>query len=110
MSLDNVTVNMSRLALARAIKTPDVDDTEADPWTKSVIFHQSHIPQAIEQHNGQRRSHGHQTARPQHPHRPHHGRVPQQRHSSSPAQRLHSQAQAQAPIPAQSQTSAPSRK
>jgi len=108
MSLDNVTVNMSRLALARAIKTPDGDDTEADPWTKSVIFHQSHIPQAIEQHNGQRRSHGHQTARPQHPHRPHHGRVPQQRHSSSPAQRLHSQAQAQAPIPAQSQTSAPS--
>lgn len=53
MSLDNVQVNMSRLALARAIKTPDGDDTEADPWNKSIIFNQSHIPQAIEQHRRQ---------------------------------------------------------
>ncbi|CAM0140130.1 unnamed protein product [Umbelopsis sp. WA50703] len=58
MSLDNVQVNMSRLALARAIKTPDGDDTEADPWNKSVIFNQSHIPQAIEQRRRQERNRG----------------------------------------------------
>lgn len=42
MSVDNVTVSLSRLALAKAIKTPDTDD--AEPWTNSVIFHQAHIP------------------------------------------------------------------
>ncbi|KAI9024351.1 hypothetical protein CLU79DRAFT_746703 [Phycomyces nitens] len=43
MSTENVTCSPSRLALARAIKTPDVGE-EAEPWTKSIIFFQSHIP------------------------------------------------------------------
>lgn len=43
MSLEDVSVSLSRLALAKAIKTPDTDEIEAEPWSKSVIFHQSHI-------------------------------------------------------------------
>ena len=105
MSLDNVTVNMSRLALARAIKTPDGDDTEADPWNKSVIFHQSHIPQAIEQHKGHRRGHGQHAARQNHSHRPQHDRMPQQR-TPPPAQRPRSQAQVVASPQRQAQGSA----
>lgn len=46
-SVDNVTVSLSRLALAKAIKTPDDDDKDAEPWTKSIIFYQSHIPQSM---------------------------------------------------------------
>ncbi|CEP15810.1 hypothetical protein [Parasitella parasitica] len=43
MSTDEVTVSLSRLALAKAIKTPDAGENEAEPWTKSIIFHQPHI-------------------------------------------------------------------
>lgn len=43
MSTEEVTVSLSRLALAKAIKTPDAGEEEAEPWTKSVIFHQAHI-------------------------------------------------------------------
>ncbi|KAI9284959.1 hypothetical protein BC943DRAFT_380870 [Umbelopsis sp. AD052] len=88
MSLDNVTVNMSRLALARAIKTPDGDDSDADPWDKSVIFHQSHIPKAIEHHKGQRR--GHTSPNHRQSHKAHQTRIPHQ--SRQPAkQRVASQ-------------------
>ncbi|RUO96143.1 hypothetical protein BC936DRAFT_142543 [Jimgerdemannia flammicorona] len=45
-AVDNITVNFSRLALAKAIKTPDAGEDDAEPWQKSVIFHQSHIPQS----------------------------------------------------------------
>lgn len=47
MSVDNVSVSLSRLALAKAIKTADSDEPGAEPWNKSVIFHQSHISQAM---------------------------------------------------------------
>ncbi|KAI8328999.1 hypothetical protein BC941DRAFT_443973 [Chlamydoabsidia padenii] len=43
MSSENISVSLSRLALAKAIKTPDADEEESEPWAKSVIFHQSHI-------------------------------------------------------------------
>lgn len=43
MSTEEVSVSLSRLALAKAIKTPDTNEEEAEPWSKSVIFHQSHI-------------------------------------------------------------------
>ncbi|KAL0075871.1 hypothetical protein J3Q64DRAFT_1363281 [Phycomyces blakesleeanus] len=43
MSVDNINVSLSRLALAKAIKTPDAGEDESEPWTNSVIFHQSHI-------------------------------------------------------------------
>jgi hypothetical protein len=43
MSAEEVTVSLSRLALAKAIKTPDAGEDEAEPWTKSIIFHQAHI-------------------------------------------------------------------
>ncbi|SAL99529.1 hypothetical protein [Absidia glauca] len=39
----NVPVRLSRLLLAKAIKTPDPDENDAEPWMKSIIFHQSHI-------------------------------------------------------------------
>lgn len=43
MSTHDVTVSLSRLALAKAIKTPDAGEKDAEPWSKSIIFHQSHI-------------------------------------------------------------------
>ncbi|KAI9020035.1 hypothetical protein CLU79DRAFT_229869 [Phycomyces nitens] len=43
MSVDHINVSLSRLALAKAIKTPDAGEDESEPWTKSVIFHQAHI-------------------------------------------------------------------
>lgn len=43
MSAEAVSVSLSRLALAKAIKTPDANEEEAEPWSKSIIFHQSHI-------------------------------------------------------------------
>lgn len=43
MSNTDIHVTLSRLALAKAIKTPDVGEEEAEPWTKSIIFHQPHI-------------------------------------------------------------------
>ncbi|KAL1929469.1 hypothetical protein VTP01DRAFT_1607 [Rhizomucor pusillus] len=46
-SVDNVSVSLSRLALAKAIKTPDHDDPDAEPWTKSIIFYQSHIHKSM---------------------------------------------------------------
>lgn len=49
LNTDNVTVSLSRLALAKAIKTPDEGETEAEPWTKSVIFHQSHVSDSMRQ-------------------------------------------------------------
>lgn len=103
MSLDNVTVNMSRLALARAIKTPDGDDSDADPWDKSVIFHQSHIPQAIEQYKGQRR--GHTSPNQRQYHKSRQGRIPQQR-ATPTTQRVRSQAPSQAPSQIQVQSQA----
>lgn len=35
--------SLSRLALAKAIKTPGEEDLEAEPWNKSVIFNQPFI-------------------------------------------------------------------
>jgi hypothetical protein len=43
MSTDDVSVSLSRLALAKAIKTPDSGEDDAEPWSKSIIFHQAHI-------------------------------------------------------------------
>lgn len=43
MSIENVPVRLSRLLLAKAIKTPDPDEKDAEPWMKSIIFHQPHI-------------------------------------------------------------------
>jgi hypothetical protein len=103
MSLDNVTVNMSRLALARAIKTPDGDDSDADPWDKSVIFHQSHIPQAVQQNKGQRR--GHTSPNQRQYHKPHQTRIPQQR-TLPTKQRAALQAIPQAPSQIQVQSQA----
>ncbi|KAI9255505.1 hypothetical protein BY458DRAFT_492777 [Sporodiniella umbellata] len=40
MSLEDVTVSLSRLALAKAIKSSEGGE---DAWSKSIIFHQSHI-------------------------------------------------------------------
>lgn len=63
MSLEDVTVSLSRLALAKAIKTPDTEEQDAEPWTKSVIFYQSHIDEQMREQlanpNAKRR-----TARP----------------------------------------------
>ncbi|KAG1467134.1 hypothetical protein G6F55_000013 [Rhizopus delemar] len=64
---------LSRLALAKAIKTPDGNEQEAEPWSKSVIFHQPHINQNMRntivnpQSNGQARVKGnkYQNYRPQ---------------------------------------------
>lgn len=47
MSTEEVTVSLSRLALAKAIKTPDAGEEEAEPWTKSIIFHQAHIDEQM---------------------------------------------------------------
>ncbi|KAG1078323.1 hypothetical protein G6F42_024322 [Rhizopus arrhizus] len=47
MSTEEVTVSLSRLALAKAIKTPDAGEEEAEPWTKSIIFHQPHIDEQM---------------------------------------------------------------
>jgi hypothetical protein len=101
MSLDNVTVNMSRLALARAIKTPDGDDSDSDPWDKSVIFHQSHIPQAIEQHKNQKRAQSSHNQR--HSHQPRQSRLPQQRIPPT-TQRPRSQLSTQIQVQNQAQT------
>lgn len=62
MPLEDVTVSLSRLALAKAIKSADGEDEE--PWSKSVIFHQAHINQDMRnsivnpQSNGQARMKG----------------------------------------------------
>ncbi|KAI7866328.1 hypothetical protein BDF14DRAFT_1743679 [Spinellus fusiger] len=40
---EKVAYNLSRIALAKAIKTPDAGES-GEGWNKSVIFHQSHIP------------------------------------------------------------------
>ncbi|KAI8882827.1 hypothetical protein K501DRAFT_333758 [Backusella circina FSU 941] len=65
MSTDDVTVSLSRLALAKAIKTPDAGEDDAEPWSRSIIFHQAHIdpqmrfsiehPQQQQQHQQNRR-------------------------------------------------------
>lgn len=59
--VDNVTVSLSRLALAKAIKTPDEEDgADAEPWVKSVIFHQSHVSDAMRdsiEHPGRKSRH-----------------------------------------------------
>ena len=34
---------LSRIALAKAIKTPDIGDTVTDSWQKSIIFHQPFV-------------------------------------------------------------------
>lgn len=73
MPLEDVSVSLSRLALAKAIKTPDGNEQEAEPWSKSVIFHQPHINQNMRntivnpQSNGQARVKGnkYQNYRPQ---------------------------------------------
>lgn len=71
MSVENVPVRLSRLLLAKAIKTPDPDEKDAEPWMKSIIFHQSHITpdmrtalfQPRRQAN-QKRNHHHQSPSP----------------------------------------------
>ncbi|KAI7849617.1 hypothetical protein BDC45DRAFT_539891 [Circinella umbellata] len=42
-SVNNVRVSLSRLALAKALKTPDENEQEQDSWEYSIIFYQSHI-------------------------------------------------------------------
>jgi hypothetical protein len=80
MPLEDVTVSLSRLALAKAIKTPDGDEQE--PWSKSVIFHQSHINQDMRnsilnpQSNGQARMRAH---RHRHAKYPNQSQFPHQR-------------------------------
>lgn len=47
---------MSRLALAKAIKTPDAGE-DAEPWTKSVIFNQPFIKELHKQKQQQSINH-----------------------------------------------------
>ncbi|KAI7865137.1 hypothetical protein BDF14DRAFT_1089596 [Spinellus fusiger] len=95
MSLENISVSLSRLALARAIKTPD--DKECEPWTKSVIFHQPHVDAAMRElkQNPQRQRQGLQTRHqnpqsfsptPRHP-----PATARKTMSASPSARIHSQ-------------------
>ncbi|KAG2218610.1 hypothetical protein INT45_013918 [Circinella minor] len=42
-SVNNVRVSLSRLALAKALKTPDENEQQQDSWEYSIIFYQSHI-------------------------------------------------------------------
>ncbi|KAI8329972.1 hypothetical protein BC941DRAFT_441773 [Chlamydoabsidia padenii] len=49
MSVENESVSLSRLLLAKAIKTPDSEEQDAEPWTKSILFHQSHISPSMRQ-------------------------------------------------------------
>ncbi|KAG0165224.1 hypothetical protein DFQ28_008283 [Apophysomyces sp. BC1034] len=51
---DNITVSLSRLALARAIKTPDANE-EAEPWNKSVIFQQPHVASKLREQQQQKK-------------------------------------------------------
>ncbi|KAI9246870.1 hypothetical protein BDA99DRAFT_609406 [Phascolomyces articulosus] len=96
---DNVTVSLSRLALAKAIKTPDDEESNKEPWTKSIIFHQSHVSDSMRQsmlfpnqpRQRQQRMHGQQ--RPHSQMLQHHpqGQHPQQRPMSQfPQQRRRS--------------------
>lgn len=40
---------LERVALAKAIKTPDENDPEAEHWTKSIIFNQPFLKQLQKQ-------------------------------------------------------------
>ncbi|KAI8099621.1 uncharacterized protein BX664DRAFT_355026 [Halteromyces radiatus] len=85
MSVENISVSLSRLALAKAIKTPDTGEDESEPWTKSVIFHQSHISPGMRENmmNPQQQ----QQRRQQHGR--HHQRQQQQRSYPSRQQDYH---------------------
>ncbi|OBZ86501.1 hypothetical protein A0J61_05457 [Choanephora cucurbitarum] len=70
MSSEEVTVSLSRLALAKAIKTPDAGEEQED-WSKSVIFHQAHIDDQMlysmqhpQQHGNRRTKPGRPTKQP----------------------------------------------
>jgi hypothetical protein len=100
MSTEDVTVSLSRLALAKAIKTPDAGEKEAEPWTKSIIFHQAHIdpqmrqsilnPQQQRRNNRQPRQQYRQQQHHQQP-QPQQQRYPsQQPRNASPMQRVRS--------------------
>lgn len=84
MSSENISVSLSRLALAKAIKTPDAGEEESEPWAKSVIFHQSHISPGMLENvmNPQ------QQRRPQQQH-PRHRTQQQQQHKSYQQQQDH---------------------
>jgi hypothetical protein len=45
---DSLSQNLSRLALAKAIKTPYEDDTDAEHWSKSIIFCQPFVEEMEE--------------------------------------------------------------
>lgn len=79
MSVDEVTVSLSRLALAKAIKTPDAGEEEAEPWSKSIIFHQAHID-ANMRNSLQNPQQQQQNRRKQPSKRPQHQQQQQQQH------------------------------
>jgi hypothetical protein len=59
--MDQVQHSLSRLALAKAIKTPTVGEEEAEPWNKSVIFNQPFIRELHKQRQQQQSiNHSHQ--------------------------------------------------
>jgi hypothetical protein len=41
--MEQIQHSLSRLALAKAIKTPGAEEQEAEPWNKSIIFNQPFI-------------------------------------------------------------------
>lgn len=38
---------LSRLQLAKAIKTPEPGEINAEPWTKSIIFNQPYVQELL---------------------------------------------------------------
>ncbi|KAI9256129.1 hypothetical protein EDC94DRAFT_498541, partial [Helicostylum pulchrum] len=51
MSQDQLKIQhaLSRLELAKAIKTPEPGAIDAEPWSKSIIFNQPFIKQLLQQ-------------------------------------------------------------
>lgn len=45
---------LARVALAKAIKTPDENEPEAEHWTKSIIFNQPFLKQLQKQQQQQK--------------------------------------------------------
>ncbi|KAI7865223.1 uncharacterized protein EV154DRAFT_166123 [Mucor mucedo] len=56
---------LARLALAKAIKTPDENEPEAEPWTKSIIFNQPFLKQLQKQQHQQHQQQQHYPKQPQ---------------------------------------------
>ncbi|KAI8068047.1 hypothetical protein BC940DRAFT_333259 [Gongronella butleri] len=94
MSSEKITVSLSRLALAKAIKTPD-DTDEGEPWFNSIIFHQSHVTQDMIDamvRGPQQQQHGRRHHRPQQQHQQQQQQqARQQRPSHHPQQQRQSQ-------------------